>query len=130
MLIRSQTKTELVPLEKVVVTLNGLDLGNIVCFDLANDDPDNYLTLGVYNSPEKAIEILDEIENAFSDGKAVFQMPQDSDVRTRKEFLLEKLEQRAKTMITTRILDSKVGTEKFVLWEEVKSAVEEVMGDE
>ena len=61
---------------------------------------------------------------------AVFQMPQDSDVRTKKELLLEKLEQRVKTMTTTRTLDSKVVTEKFMLWEDVKSAVEEVMSNE
>lgn len=60
----------------------------------------------------------------------VFQMPQDSDVRTRKELLLEKLEQRVRTMITTRTLDSKVASEKFLYWGDVKSIVEEVMSNE
>lgn len=61
---------------------------------------------------------------------AVFQMPQDSDVRTRKELLLEKLEQRVRTMITTRTIDSKVVSEKFLYWSDVKSIVEEVMSNE
>lgn len=61
---------------------------------------------------------------------AVFQMPQDSDVRTRKELLLEKLEQRVRTMITTRTLDSKVVSEKFLYFGDVKSIVEEVMSNE
>lgn len=60
----------------------------------------------------------------------VFQMPQDSDVRTRKELLLEKLEQRVRTMITTRTLDSKVVSEKFLYFGDVKSIVEEVMSNE
>lgn len=60
----------------------------------------------------------------------VFQMPQDSNVRTRKELLLEKLEQRVRTMITTRTLDSKVVSEKFLYFGDVKSIVEEVMSNE
>ena len=62
--------------------------------------------------------------------KAVFQMPKDEDVQTRKELLLEKLEQRVRTMITTRTLDSKVVSEKFLYWGDVKSIVEEVMNNE
>ena len=61
---------------------------------------------------------------------AVFQMPKDEDVQTRKELLLEKLEQKVKTMTTTRTLDSKVVSKKFLYWGDVKSIVEEVMSNE
>ena len=62
--------------------------------------------------------------------KAVFQMPKDEDVQTRKELLLEKLKQKVRTMITTRTLDSKVVSEKFLYWGDVESIVEEVMNNE
>ena len=60
----------------------------------------------------------------------VFQMPKDEDVQTRKELLMEKLEQKVRTMITTRTLDSKVVSEKFLYWGDVESIVEEVMSNE
>lgn len=70
-----------------------------------------------------------QVQDSLMEG-TVFQMPQDSDVRTRKELLLEKLEQRVRTMITTRTLDSKVVSEKFLYFGDVKSIVEEVMSNE
>lgn len=62
--------------------------------------------------------------------KAVFQIPQDEKVQTRKELLLEKLEQKVRIMTTTRTLDSKVVSEKFLYWGDVESIVEEVMNNE
>lgn len=70
-----------------------------------------------------------QVQDSLMEG-TVFQMPQDSDVRTRKELLLEKLEQRVRTMITTRTIDSKVVSKKFLYWSDVKSIVEEVMSNE
>ena len=48
----------------------------------------------------------------------------------KKEVLMEKLEQRVKTMTTTRTVDSKVVSEKFLYWEDVKSIIVEVMNNE
>lgn len=85
MLIRSQTKTELVPLEKVIVMLNFLDNGKVICFSPESEDPDNCYTLGTYSSTESAVSVLDAIYEAYKKGENIFQMPQDSDVQINVE---------------------------------------------
>ena len=84
MLIRSQTKTELVPLEKVIVTLSLLDNSKVVCFAPASEDPDNYCTLGIYSSRESAVSVLDAIYEAYKKGENIFQMPEDALMAPRK----------------------------------------------
>ena len=84
MLIRSQTKMELVPLEKMVVTLNFLNIGEVVCFSPTSDDPDNYLTLGIYDSKERAVSVLNAIWEAYKKGENIFQMPEDALMTPRK----------------------------------------------
>ena len=156
MLIRSQNKETLLNMDRVTTVELGVDGLNIIAdtddtLYVLGDYSSKNKAIRVLDMIQKAFtdeklvqytamaqrKDLDEMDS-FSILQvrdslmedAVFQMPQDSDVRTRKELLLEKLEQRVRTMITTRTLDSKVVSEKFLYWSDVKSIVEEVMSNE
>lgn len=156
MLIRSQNKETLLNMDRVTTVelgVNGLKITadtDDTVYVLGNYSSKNK-AIRVLDMIQKAFtdeklvqytamaqrKDLDEMDTfsilQMRDGlmeKAVFQMPQDEDVQTRKELLMEKLEQKVRTMITTRTLDSKVVSEKFLYWGDVKSIVEEVMNNE
>ena len=82
MIIRSQD-------EKVIVNLNNIDSicieHNVCKFDVAckNGFKDTRVGIGAYSTEEKAIKVLDMIQNEFQSEirkHRVFQMPQDSEV--------------------------------------------------
>lgn len=156
MLIRSQNKETLLNMNRVATVELGADGLNIIAdtddtLYVLGDYSSKNKAIRVLDMIQKAFtneklvqytamaqrKDLDEMDTfsilQMRDGlmeKAVFQMPQDEDVQTRKELILEKLEQKVKTMTTTRTLDSKVVSKKFLYWGDVKSIVEEVMNNE
>lgn len=81
MIIRSQDKTGIVICENV----NAIYVIDVFeWFEIRHCSNDVSGTLGTYSTEEKAIKVLDMIEDAhrsmsFTDG-AVFRMPQDSEV--------------------------------------------------
>lgn len=105
MLIRSQDKTTLVTFENIVINIHNLNINNIngkeiICWSQMNPGEDEYIPLGYYSTEEKAMKVLDMIQEAYSeyqimlnfsvsylhefkektDGFAIFQMPEDSEV--------------------------------------------------
>lgn len=156
MLIRSQNKETMLNMDRVTTVELGADGLNITAdtddtLYVLGDYSSKNKAIRVLDMLQKAYadeklvqytamaqrKDLDEMDTfsilQMRDGlmeKAVFQMPQDEDVQTRKELLLEKLEQKVKTMTTTRTLDSKVVSKKFLYCGDVKSIVEEVMNNE
>lgn len=100
MLIRSQDKTALVKFENIVVNLKLPDSLNVICCSWQNAQSEEYFILGKYSTKAKAMEVLDMIQEAYSeyqimlnfsvsylhefkektDGFAIFQMPEDSEV--------------------------------------------------
>ena len=96
MLIRSQDKTALVKFENIVVNLKLPDSLNVICWSWQDAQRSGgYFILGKYSTKEKAMKVLDMIQEAYADaenellaeaiGKAlmnkmVFQMPEDSEV--------------------------------------------------
>lgn len=93
MLIRSQDKTALVTFENIVVNLKLPDSLTIICWSLQDAQRSGgYFILGKYSTKEKAMKVLDmiqeayeryEYEKAFKTGLALFetfQMPEDSEV--------------------------------------------------
>lgn len=65
MWIRTQNKEDLIKCQKISIIGPGKDVYLLV--ELTND---NYIELGVYKSKERAIEVLDEIQNKI-EGKRV-----------------------------------------------------------
>ena len=101
MLIRSQDKTALVKFENIVINLKLPDSLNVICWSLQDAQRSGgYFILGKYSTKEKAMKVLDMIQEAYSeyqimlnfsvsylhefkektDGFAIFQMPEDSEV--------------------------------------------------
>ena len=93
MLIRSQDKTALVKFENIVINLKLPDSLNIICWSLQDAQRSGgYFILGKYSTKEKAMKVLDMIQEAYCEfmavrnddmwcGKeSVFQMPEDSEV--------------------------------------------------
>lgn len=101
MLIRSQDKTALVKFENIVVNLKLPDSLNVICWSWQDAQRSGgYFILGKYSTKEKAMKVLDMIQEAYSeyqimlnfsvsylhefkektDGFAIFQMPEDSEV--------------------------------------------------
>ena len=100
MLIRSQDKTALVKFENIVVNLKLPDSLNVICWSLQDAQSEEYFILGKYSTKAKAMKVLDMIQEAYSeyqimlnfsvsylhefkektDGFAIFQMPEDSEV--------------------------------------------------
>lgn len=100
MLIRSQNKMSLVKFENIVVNINNINGKEIICWSQMNPGEDEYISLGHYSTKAKAMKVLDMIQEAYSeyqimlnfsvsylhefkektDGFAIFQMPEDSEV--------------------------------------------------
>lgn len=72
MLIRSQDKTALVKFENVVINLKLPDKVEVICWSLQDTHRNGgYLTLGNYSTNEKALKVLDMIQEAYTNEKAV-----------------------------------------------------------
>jgi hypothetical protein len=70
MLIRSQDKTALVKFENIVVNLKLPDSLNIICWSLQDAQRSGgYFILGKYSTKEKAMKVLDMIQEAYPDAK-------------------------------------------------------------
>ena len=93
MLIRSQDKTALVKFENIVINLKLPDSLNIMCWSLQDAQRSGgYFILGRYSTKEKAMKVLDMIQEAYckfmsvknddawSGKESVFYMPEDSEV--------------------------------------------------
>ena len=81
MLIRSQDKTALVKFENIVINLKLPDSLNIICCSLQDAQRSGgYFILGRYSTKEKAMKVLDMIQEAYVNGHIDYQMPEDSEV--------------------------------------------------
>lgn len=66
MLIRSQDKTALVKFENIVINLKLPDSLNIICWSLQDAQRSGgYFILGKYSTKEKAMKVLDMIQDAY-----------------------------------------------------------------
>lgn len=98
MLIRSQDKKRLVEMHGLFITEIRKRIGAkaeyIVGHEIFNYENDSDLKIGEYSTEEKAIKVLDMIQNSYqyceerkytgvgiSQPEFVFQMPQDSEVQ-------------------------------------------------
>lgn len=92
MLIRSQNKISLVKFENIVININNINGKEIICWSQMNPGEDEYISLGHYSTKEKAMKVLDMIQEAYckfmsvknddawSGKESVFYMPEDSEV--------------------------------------------------
>lgn len=81
MLIRSQDKTALVKFKNIVVNLKLPDSLNIICWSLQDAQRSGgYFVLGEYSTKEKAMKVLDMIQEAYVNGHIDYQMPADGEV--------------------------------------------------
>lgn len=80
MLIRSQEKMSLVKFENIVININNIDGKEIICWSQMNPGEDEYISLGHYSTKEKAMKVLDMIQEAYVNGHSNYQMPEDSEV--------------------------------------------------
>lgn len=81
MLIRSQDKTALVKFENIVINLKLPDSLNVICWSLQDAQRNGgYLILGKYSTKEKAMKVLDMIQEAYVNGHIDYQIPEDSEV--------------------------------------------------
>lgn len=93
MLIRSQDKTALVKFENIVISTELPDSLKVICWSLQDTQRNGgYFILGKYSTKEKAMKVLDMIQEAYCkfmsvknddawDGKeSVFYIPADSEV--------------------------------------------------
>lgn len=70
MLIRSQDKTALVKFENIVINLKLPDSLNVICWSLQDAQRNGgYLILGKYSTKEKAMKVLDMIQEAYKEYK-------------------------------------------------------------
>ena len=70
MLIRSQNKMSLVKFENIVVNINNINGKEIICWSQMNPGEDEYISLGHYSTKEKAMKVLDMIQEAYMDFEA------------------------------------------------------------
>ena len=71
MLIRSQDKTALVKFENIVVNLKLPDSLKVICWSLQDAQRGGgYFILGEYSTKEKAMKVLDMIQEAYADFEA------------------------------------------------------------
>lgn len=89
MLIRSQNKKCLVEINKMIILASGK---MVICYDTSCIMDEVYVNLGNYSSDEKALKVLDMIQEAYckfmsvknddawSGKESVFYMPEDSEV--------------------------------------------------
>ena len=80
MLIRSQDKTTLVKFENIVININNINGKEIICWSQMNPGEDEYIPLGYYSTKEKAMKVLDMIQEAYVNGHIDYQIPADSEV--------------------------------------------------
>lgn len=80
MLIRSQNKITLVKFENIVVNINNINGKEIICWSQMNPGENEYISLGHYSTREKAIKVLDMIQEAYVNGHIDYQMPEDGSV--------------------------------------------------
>ena len=81
MLIRSQDKRKIIPLDKFAI---GITKDNYVCATsnmYASPMEVSAGVLGGYSTEEKAIKVLDMISEFYIRCDGTFQMPQDSEVK-------------------------------------------------
>ena len=72
MLIRSQDKTALVKFENIVVNLKLPDSLNVICWSLQDAQRSGgYFILGKYSTKEKAMKVLDMIQEAYADAELI-----------------------------------------------------------
>lgn len=70
MLIRSQDKMSLVKFENIVININNINGKEIICWSQMNPGEDEYISLGHYSTKEKAMKVLDMIQDAYMDFEA------------------------------------------------------------
>ena len=70
MLISSQNKMSLVKFENIIVNINNINGKEIICWSQINPGEDEYISLGHYSTREKAMKVLDMIQEAYSDFEA------------------------------------------------------------
>ena len=71
MLIRSQDKTALVKFENIVINLKLPDSLNVICWSLQDAQRSGgYFILGKYSTKEKAMKVLNMIQEAYMDYKS------------------------------------------------------------
>ena len=70
MLIRSQNKISLVKFENIVVNINNINGKEIICWSQMNPGEDEYISLGHYSTKEKAMKVLDMIQDAYMEYKS------------------------------------------------------------
>ena len=67
MLIRSQDKTALVKFENIVINLKLPDSLNVICWSLQDAQRSGgYFILGKYSTKEKAMQVLDMLQEAYA----------------------------------------------------------------
>ena len=72
MLIRSQDKTALVKFENIVINLKLPDSLNVICWSLQDAQRNGgYFILGKYSTKEKAMKVLDMIQEAYADAELI-----------------------------------------------------------
>lgn len=72
MLIRSQDKTALVKFENIVVNLKLPDLLNVICWSWQDAQRSGgYFILGKYSTKEKAMKVLNMIQEAYADAELI-----------------------------------------------------------
>lgn len=72
MLIRSQDKTALIKFENIVVNLKLPDLLNVICWSWQDAQRSGgYFILGKYSTKEKAMKVLDMIQEAYADAELI-----------------------------------------------------------
>ena len=65
MFIKTQDKRMLIPIDNLVIALNYGNLKEIIAYSPSCDIENNYYELGIYESENKALEILDDIEKTL-----------------------------------------------------------------
>ena len=71
MLIRSQDKMSLVKFENIVININNINGKEIICWSQINPGEDEYILLGHYSTKQKAMKVLDMIQEAYADAELV-----------------------------------------------------------
>ena len=81
MLIRSQDKTAQVKFENIVVNLKLTESLKVICWSLQDAQRNGgYFVLGKYSTKEKAMKVLDMIQEAYVNGHVDYQIPADNEV--------------------------------------------------
>ncbi len=80
MLIRSQEKESIVNLDNVLILdILMVEKGSeerVIFASIENED----VSMGLYSTPDKAMKVLDKIQNAYCCGAKLYEMPGDEEV--------------------------------------------------